>query len=267
MRAWSILILSGVLHFFNWQLPNFNLMEILNKFRIISFVVLLPFISNAQVLLKPENVVLNKELVKTSHHFHKVIVFDSLGNKQEELMNESIIKIDSLNGRIIFSRFRQSPYGTHHLDTSIAQLSNMSPLNLSSSNNPLKKSLVIKFDENNVKVHAFIKGRFNDTVFNMENGYYDDNTIEHYIGYFKLLKGVKYKVNTFRYESNGNNPYEFEYLFDDLLVAQNNNLIKCAVIKYSNKYVNGYIWYEIATGQMLKELGFTKNGSFVVIAS
>jgi hypothetical protein len=153
------------------------------------------------------------------------------------------------------------------MDTSIAQLSNMAPLNLNSSNNPLKKSLAIKFDENAVKVHAFIKGRFNDTIFNMENGYYDDNTIERFIGYFKLQKGVKYKLNAFRYESNGNNPYEFEYLFDDLFVAQNNNMVKCFVIKYSNKYVNGYIWYEIATGQMLKELGFSKNGSLVVIAS
>jgi len=234
---------------------------------IIQFFLFLQCISNAQNLLKPENIELKRNLIIASHDFYKVTIFDSLGNKTGELLNESTIKIDSLLGHIIFARFRQFPFGTHHIDTSIAKAIDLTPLQLKSFNKPLHKSLDVAFNKKTVKVHAFINGVQKDTVYNLEEGYFDDNTIEHLLGYFKLKKGETYRLNTFRYESAGNNPYECTYLFDDLLMAPNNTIIKCAVVQFKNKYTNGYLWYEVSTGRLLKEIGVSKNGSFLVVAN
>jgi hypothetical protein len=239
-----------------------------NRFKITIILLVLPFFGKAQViLLEPENAVIKKDLIVPSHDFYKVIIFDVLGNKQAEVMNESTTQIDSLQGNIIFTRFRQYPFGAHHTDTSIARLKNLQPLVLKEFYQPSLKSLDIKFNEKSVIAHAIIKGIEKDTVYNFKEGYYDDNTIENFLGYFKLEKGKKYRLNSYRYESSGSNPYEFEFLFDDILTGTNSSIIKCEVIQFANGYINGYLWYEKQTGRLIKEIGVMKTGSFLIFAS
>ena len=219
----------------------------------------------AQVLIKTGDERFHYDEIKPSHDFQRVTVFDSLGNTTLEFINESVIRIDSVNKLITFARFRQYPFGRHLTDTSVTT-SLLVPVQMHEFDNPVKFDHSFKFDKLNVEGQIFKNESYFKQNYTMPEGYFDDNMIETVIGYFPFEKGIIYHLNCFRLESNGLNDYTIEYKFDDTWNSANNNQLNCAVLYFTNQYSSGYIWIDKNSHKNVKQIGRIKSFTYLIVA-
>jgi hypothetical protein len=235
-----------------------------SKLLLLLFFIFSTLLLNAQVVIKANDKSIRYDLIKSSHYFQKVTSYDSLGDIKYEFMNESIIKADSANGKIIFSRTRQIPYGRLFSDSSIISYSG--PVSYMMSSNPMIKRLDVKFNVKSVETNATIKGIKSNLTTKMNEGYFDDNIVEDILGFISFEKGIKYHLDSYRYESkDGQNPYDIEYVLDDILQYPYGNAINCSVLHVVNGYSNAYVWIDKATHTNIKEVIQSKTSMVVVL--
>ena len=234
-----------------------------SKSLLFSLFILNTLMPNAQVTIKANDKLIRYDLIKSSHYFQKVSTYDSLGKIKYEFVNENIIKVDSANGKIIFSRTRQVPYGRILIDSSVT--SHLGPESYMMTSSPMSKRLEVKFSKETVTIYALINGIISNLKTKMVDGYFDDNIVEDIIGFIPFKKGIKYHLDSYRYESkDGINPYDIEYVFDDIIQYPEGNTINCSVLHFVNGYSDAYVWIDKATHTNIKEVIHSKNAMAIV---
>ena len=237
----------------------------MNKFLliIVAAFILTTLKLNAQTLIKANDKSIRYDLIKSSHYFRKVTVFDTLQNINYELVNECIINNDSISKEITFKRFRQFPFGKQFYDSSVVSFSN--PVSYFMTSSPLTKKLNTRFNVKTVETDAYINGISSTVITPMNEGYFDDNIIETIIGFIPFKKGMKYHLETYRFESKeGKNPYDIEYLFDEIIQYAYNKVMNCSVLRIVNGYSETFVWIDKATHINVKEVIQDKNSIVLV---
>ena len=220
-------------------------------------------ICQSPVFLRTNDPIIHNLSVKSDHYIFKISLLDSTDTIIYQFINDVVIDVDS--SAMTFSVSRSAPYkGAIYQSRSTCNLHSFVPIRFVEYNTPLDKKVEAEFDSSSVHVNFLEMGKSGARAFGMPKGYFDDNIVELLIGYFKLTKGTTYGLNAFRYESDGNIPYEFEYLFDDFISTGSNSMVKCKVVRFQNGYLKGFIWFDPISGACIKEIGSSDKGGFIL---
>ncbi|HVU55661.1 MAG TPA: hypothetical protein VHD83_11445 [Puia sp.] len=221
--------------------------------------------AHSQTVIRPGDASIHYEWLVPSHDFYKVVVFDSVGHHLMEFMNEQVQVIDTGNGTILSVRVRQAPFGRLMRDSSICT-SHLTPLRMHEFDEPKTFEHDFRFAGREAYVSEFKKGVLKKDTFNMEEGYFDENSVEGFFACMTFEMGHVYRINAFRIGHPGTiNAYEMEYVFDDTRGQTGDNDLNCKVLRFKNAYSNGYIWVDVQRHKMVKEYIQMDSGKKVVI--
>jgi hypothetical protein len=211
--------------------------------------------TRAQQVIKPGDPILRSDLIRSSHNYYKAVSTDSLGILQYQWVNDQVITVDSAAGRIIFARARQVPVGSYSTDTSITDLS-FKPISMHEVHYRQNVSFTMNFNPENATVHTDRRGVGSDRSYPMKNGYFEDNMIEYVYGYLDLEKGRTYVLDNFNKDTpSPSDAVTVEYVFDDIWMLNTGVLLNCRVLHFIHGAVNGYIWIDKETRDMVREIG------------
>jgi hypothetical protein len=216
--------------------------------------------AQAQTQITIGSNLLRSDLITSSHQYFKAYATDSLGNIQDEWINEQAIIVDRGHNTITFARNRQVPLGYFMQDTSVTNLS-FKPLYMHEMHNKQQVYFVMDFGDTLATVTKYKNGQ-NAGVSNfpLSSGYVEDNMIEYLYPYLDLQKGVVYHMTNFNKDvPNGFSNVSVEYSFDDILTAGTGH-VSCRVLRIVNGGYWGYVWIDKATRDVIREIGFFKNG-------
>jgi len=226
---------------------------------------LFPGHSKAQLVVKPGDPLLRSDLIRSSHNYYKAINTDSLGNILYEWVNDQVISVDSVAGRITFARSRQVPVSSYSTDTSVTDLQ-FKPIWMHEVHYRQNVSFAMDFEATGATVHTLRKGTASDRSYPMKNGYFEDNMIEYIYGYLDLTKGQTYTLDNFNKDTPApSDPVIIEYAFDDVWILNTGALLHCRVLHFIHGATTGYIWIDKQTRSMIKELGNSKRGTFSIV--
>jgi hypothetical protein len=219
---------------------------------------------HAQTTVRPGDRILRQDLLQPSHDFYQVIVTDTTGAVRYEFVNDDVIRVDSVQRRIIFVRNRQEPVGNFSTDTSITDLS-FRPIRMHEIHFQQNISFEMMFGDTLATVASHKGGVTSFKTYPMKTGYFEDNMIEYIIGYLELKKGVQYVLDDFNKDAIApSNPYMIEYAFDDIWQLHAGYRVNCKVFHYMHGLYPGYVWVDKRTGQMVREVGTYRGGTFVL---
>lgn len=214
----------------------------------------------AQTQISIGSKLLRSDLINSSHQYFKAYATDSLGNVTDEWINEQAIVVDREHNTITFARNRQVPLGYFMQDTSVTDLS-FKPLYMHEMHNKQQVYYVMDFGDTLATVTKYKSGQ-NAGVrnFPLSSGYVEDNMIEYLYPYLDLQKGVVYQMTNFNKDvPHGFSNVSVEYSFDDILTAGTGH-VSCRVLRIVNGGYWGYVWVDKATRDVIREIGFFKNG-------
>ena len=236
------------------------------KFFFFPILLISPVLAHTQSILKSNDPAIRYDLIKPGHNVESVIQFDSLGNKSQEYLADNYIVRDQNTGQIALVRSSSDETTkAQYIDTSFIVIT---PVRMHSLEHPAHKELHVQFGPNTVTVNSLINGISKTQVYTMKPGYFDDNILVDIMGYFPMKKGIKYKMEGFRFESvknKGVSSYEAEYQHDDFLPRTvDHTNIACKVISFTNDYCSGYAWYEKSSGKPQKLLIYLGKYTYLV---
>ena len=212
--------------------------------------------------IRPGDPILRSDLIRSSHIFYKSFTTDSLGNINNQWVNDDVITVDSAAGHIVFARCRQVPVGSYSTDTSITDLS-FKPIWMHEVHYKQNVSFVMDFGATNATVQTNRRGALSDKSYPMKSGYFEDNMIEYVYSYLDLKKGQTYILDNFNKDTpSPSDPVKIEYAFDDILSLPAGNLLNCQVLHFIHGSASGYIWVDKETRQMVKEVENASWGTF-----
>jgi hypothetical protein len=219
----------------------------------------------AQVIIKPGDPSIHYEWLTNTHDFYKVTVFDSTGRKKLEIMNEQVQTIDSIKHTILSARSRQVPSGRWMIDTSICTTT-LTPIRMHEFDQPKTFEHDFHFAGTKAYIKDLKKGILSIDTCTMTDDYFDENSIEGFLGVIPFEKGREYRLNSFRIGQPGRiNPYDIEYVFDDTWDQPGDNDLNCNVLRFKNAYSAGYIWIDRHKHKMVKEYIRMNSGDKVIV--
>lgn len=221
---------------------------------------------NGQFLIKPGDQQIRYELIKPQHNFYKLVLLDSAGNKQMEMLNEEIISIDSAKQQLIRTQFRSFGAGRQLTDSTIADLRTLSPVRMRMVTNPAVMQMDLLFRKTDVHAVANKGGKHTDTIHRMEEGYFDSNLIEYLFQLLPYKDGFACQINAYTFEKNGMDPHMIKYVGEEMVEDPNGSLRKMNIVEVRSKdgQSTDLLWFDQHTGKVYKHTGRFGNRRFII---
>jgi hypothetical protein len=227
----------------------------MDKFLLLAMLLLLTHISRGQQVVKAGDPSLRYELIKPSVSVYKITVADSAGKVMSEFTSRHTVSVNSTKGWLILTQQLNLPDGRTLLDSTIASTTTLAPVRMRMVTTPHFMSMNLDFRSREVHVVADKSGQKIDTLHKMEEGYFDSNLLEYLFGLLPYKKGFKATLNAYTFERNGMDPWQVEYVGDDML-ATNAGTINCYIAKVGNagNAPDAMTWIEKSTGKVWKRI-------------
>ena len=220
----------------------------------------------AQGLIKPGDQQIQYQLIRPQHNFYKLVLLDSAGNKQMEMLNEEIISIDTSKQQLIRTQFRSFGGGRMLTDSTIADLRTLSPIRMRMVTYPAVMQMNLSFRKTDV--HAVVNrgGKHTDTVHRMQEGYFDSNLIEYLFQLLPYKEGFSCQINAYTFEKDGMDPHTVKYVGEDMNEDLNGNIRKMNVVEVRSKDGQSVdlLWLDKNTGKVYKHTGRFGNRRFII---
>jgi hypothetical protein len=222
--------------------------------------------ANAQGLIKPGDQQIRYELIRPQHNFYKLVLVDSAGNKQMEMLNEEIISIDSVKKQLIRTQFRSFGGGRLLTDSTIADLHTLSPVRMRMVTNPSVMQMDLSFRKTDVHAVANKGGKHTDTVHHMQEGYFDSNLIEYLFQLLPYKEGFFCQINAYTFEKDGMDPHTVKYIGEEMVEDPGGSIRKMNVAEVRSKDGQSIdlLWFDQRTGKVYKHTGRFGNRRFII---
>lgn len=226
--------------------------------RIILLVVILltTHIARCQTVFKAGDPSIRYELIKPAVTLYKIVTTDSAGKVLSEFTCRHTVSVNSAKGWVILTQQYQLPDGRALLDSTIAQISSLAPVRMRMVTTPHFMNMNLDFRPGEVHAMADKGGKKTDTLHKMEAGYFDSNLLDYVFGLLPYKKGFRVTLNAYTFERNGMDPWQVEYVGEDIINTTGDKLAYCYVVKTGNGNLSpdAMTWIERSTGQVIKRV-------------
>ena len=227
----------------------------MDKFLLLAMILLFTHIVRGQAVIKAGDPSIRYELIKPGVSLYKITTVDSVGKVLNEFTCRHTVSVNTTKGWVILTQDYQLPDGRILLDSTIANINTLAPVRMSMATTPHFMSMNLDFRA--VEVHAMADkgGKKTDTLHKMTDGYFDSNLLEYVFGLLPYKKGFRATINAYTFEKNGMDPFQVEYVGEDILPAAGGGMTYCYVAKTGNGNApDAMAWIEKATGKVLKHV-------------
>jgi hypothetical protein len=206
--------------------------------------------------LKAGDPAIRYDLIKPSVSLYKIATTDSAGKVLSEFTCRHTVSVNTAKGWVILTQNYQLPDGRSLLDSTIANISSLAPVRMRMVTTPHFMNMNLDFQTSSVHAIADKGGKKTDTLHSMEAGYFDSNLLEYVFGLLPYKKGFQATLNAYTFERNGMDPWQVEYVGEDMITAAGGGLVSCYVAKSGNagNAPDGLMWIEKATGKVIKRV-------------
>lgn len=227
----------------------------MDRFLLLAMTLLLTIITRGQSVLKAGDPSIRYELIKPAVTLYKITTTDSAGKVLTEFTCRHTVSVNKAKGWVILTQSYQLPDGRNLLDSTIANISTLAPVRMRMVTTPHFMSMNLDFSASEVHAMADKPGKKTDTLHRMTDGYFDSNLLEYVFGLLPYKKGFQATINAYTFEKNGMDPWQVEYVGEDILSA-GGNMIHCYVAKTGNAGTapDALAWIEKSTGKVLKRI-------------
>jgi hypothetical protein len=231
-------------------------LTIMDKFLLLVMILLFTHIVHGQSVVKAGDPSIRYELIKPGVSFYKLTMADSAGKVLNEFTCRHTVSVNTTKGWVILTQDYQLADGRHLLDSTIANINTLAPVRMRMVTTPHFMSMNLDFRTSEVHVVADKSGKKTDTLHKMADGYFDSNLLEYLFGLLPYKKGFHATINAYTFEKNGMDPFEVEYVGEDILPAAEGGMTYCFVAKIGNagSAPDGMAWIEKSTGKVLKRV-------------
>ncbi|MDF2190067.1 hypothetical protein [Paraflavitalea sp. CAU 1676] len=228
----------------------------MDRFLLLAMTLLLTHISHCQSLLKAGDPTIRYELIKPTVTLYKIATTDSTGKVLTEFTCRNTVSVNPDKGWVIVTQQFHLPDGRTLLDSTIADLKTLAPVRMRMVTTPHFMKMDLRFAAREVYAVADKGGHLIDTLHRMEEGYFDSNLLEYLIGLLPYKKGFNARLNVYTFERNGMDPWQVEYVGEDMLGLAGGGTVQCYVARTGNAGVapDAMAWIEKATGKVVKRV-------------
>lgn len=227
----------------------------MDRFLLLAMILLLTHITRGQQVVKAGEPTLRYDLIKPDVNLYKISILDSTGKVSNEFTSRQTVAVNNTHGWVIVTQQHQLPDGRILLDSTIANRTTLAPVRMRMTTTPHYMSMQLDFRRQEVHAVADKQGQLTDTLHPMEDGYFDSNLLEYLLGLLPYKKGFKAALTVYTFERNGMDPWQVEYVGEDML-ATAAGLIHCYLVKASNTTnpTDAMAWIEKTTGKVWKRV-------------
>lgn len=227
----------------------------MDRFLLLAMILLLTHFSRAQQVVKAGDPTIRYELIKPCVNLYKVTVTDSAGKVMNEFTSRHTVSVNSTKGWVILTQQLQLPDGHILLDSTIASTATLAPVRMRMVTTPHFMSMNLDFRSREVHAVADKPGQKTDTLHKMEEGYFDSNLLEYLFGLLPYKKGFKVTLNAYTFERNGMDPWQVEYVGEDVLTTSAGT-VYCYMARTGNagNAPDAMTWIEKSTGKIWKRI-------------
>lgn len=227
----------------------------MDRFLLLAMLLLLTYITRCQSVLKTGDPSIRYELIRPGVTLYKMIITDSAGKVLSESTSRHTVSVDKNKGWVVVTQQHQLPNGGILLDSTIANTATLAPVRMRMVTTPHFMSMDLDFHTREVHAIADKSGKKTDTLHKMEEGYFDSNLLEYLWGLLPYKKGFKATINAYTFEQHGMDPWQVEYVGEDVLTTTDGP-VYCQVVKTSNAGIatDAIAWIEQSTGKVLKRV-------------
>lgn len=211
---------------------------------------------HGQAVVKAGDPSLRYDLIKPGVTLYKIMTADSTGKVLAEFTCRHTVSVNNARGWVILSQQFQLPDGRTLLDSTIAQLNTLAPVRMRMVTSPHFMKMDLDFRAQEVHAIADKGGKKTDTLHKMEEGYFDSNLLEFVFGLLPYKKGFKATLNAYTFERNGMDPFEVEYVGEDVLTTAGGTIAYCYIARTGNagNAPDAMAWIEKSTGKVIKRV-------------
>lgn len=228
----------------------------MDRILLIAMLLLLTHITHCQSLMKAGDPSIRYELVKPGATLYKIATTDSTGKILTEFTCRQTVSVNADKGWVILVQQMTLPDGRILLDSTIADSKTLAPVRMRMVTTPSFMQMDLQFQAQAVHAVANKGGKKTDTLHRMEAGYFDSNLLEYLFGLLPYKKGFTATLNAYTFEKQGMDPWQVEYVGEDMLSLGNGHSIQCHVAKTGNagKAPDALAWIEKSTGRVIKRV-------------
>lgn len=228
----------------------------MDKIILLVMILLTTHTARCQAVLKAGDPSIRYDLIKPGVSLYKIATTDSAGKVLSEFTCRHTVSVNSAKGWVILTQQYQLPDGRTLLDSTIANISSLAPVHMRMVTTPHFMNMNLDFRSAEVHAVADKGGKKIDTLHKMEEGYFDSNLLEYVFGLLPYKKGFRATLNTYTFERNGMDPWQVEYVGEDIINITGGKATYCYVVKTGNGNLapDAMAWIERSTGQVIKRV-------------
>lgn len=228
----------------------------MDRFLLLAMTLLLTHVSHCQSLLKAGDPAIRYELIRPAVTLYKIATTDSTGKVLSEFTCRNTVSVNQDKGWVIVTQQIHLPDGRILLDSTIADLKTLTPVRMRMVTSPHFMNMNLEFRKSEVHAVADKGGRKVDTLHHMEEGYFDSNILEYLIGLLPYKRGFSTRLNAYTFERHGMDPWQVEYVGEDMLNVSGSGTFLCYVARTGNagNAPDAMAWIEKSTGRVIKHV-------------
>ncbi|WP_276484569.1 hypothetical protein [Paraflavitalea pollutisoli] len=228
----------------------------MDKILLLIMLLVLTHIARCQQVIKAGDPAIRYELIKPGASIYKIATTDSAGKVLTEFTCRQTVSLNAAKGWVILVQQLHLPDGRILLDSTIADGKTLAPVRMRMVTTPSFMQMDLDFQQQAVHAVANKGGKKTDTLHRMEAGYFDSNLLEYLYGLLPYKKGFTATLNAYTFEKQGMDPWQVEYVGEDMIYTPDGHWIQCHVAKTGNagNAPDGLAWIEKRTGRVIKRV-------------
>lgn len=228
----------------------------MDKILLVIMLLLLTHIARCQSVLKAGDPAIRYELIKPATTLYKIATTDSAGKVLTEFTCRQTVSLNAEKGWVILVQQLHLPDGRILLDSTIANSKTLAPVRMRMVTTPAFMQMDLDFQQQAVHAIANKGGKKTDTLHRMEAGYFDSNLLEYLFGLLPYKKDFQAIINAYTFEKQGMDPWQVEYVGEDMIPTVSGQWVQCHVAKTGNagRAPDALAWIEKSTGRVIKRV-------------